>query len=283
MKNQVFDWSRFTLALRKEIVENWRQLVLVLVVLYAVMSILMILGNWMTEGSEELGLLTLRNYVVMIVFSISTIIMASLSFRGLVTKSSRTELLTSPSSMTEKFCVNILIYIVGFMMAFFIIAQLADLTRIAVLWPARSSSFNVPGPICFLDFIGGFTNSTFTTASSTAPTMGYHGLFRASLYIGLLTSPGLYMLGSVLWPKLSFLKTFAAIYAIEIVFMIIGMIVISGISSFQEFAMRLVSNFEDGTFAIAMFVAAIVQFVLYWVLSWVVFRRKDVVSRGIFH
>lgn len=278
MKNQVFDWSRFTLALRKEIVENWRQLVLALVVLYAVLSILMILGNWMTDGSEELELLSLRNYVVMMVFSISTIIMASLSFRGLVTKSSRTELLTSPSSMAEKFCVNILVYIVGFIVAFLIIVHLADLTRIAVLWLARSDTFNVPGPICYLDFIGGFTSSL-----STAPAMGYPGLFRASMYIGLLATPGLYMLGSVLWPKLSFLKTFAAVYAIEIVFMIIGMVIISGFSSFQEFAMRIVGNIEDGTFAIVMFVAALVQSVLYWVLSWVVFRRKDIVSRNVFH
>ena len=278
MKNQVFNWSRFMLALRKEIVENWRQLVLALIVLYAVMSILMILGNWMTDGSEKAELFFMRDYVVMMVFSISTIIMASLSFRGLTTKPGRTELFTSPSSMIEKFLVNVLIYVVGYMVAFLVIVQLADLTRLAVLWPAHSESFNVPGPICFLNFIGGFTSNL-----NAAPHIGHPEIFRNSMYIGLLASPGLYVLGSVLWPRLSFLKTFAAAYAIEIVVMIIGMIFIHGLGSFQNLAMLIINNIENGNFAIVMLIAAAVQFVLYWVLSWVVFRRKDVVSRGIFH
>ena len=278
MKNQVFNWSRFMLALRKEIVENWRQLVLALIVLYAVMSILMILGNWVTDGSEKAELFFMRDYVVMMVFSISTIIMASLSFRGLTTKPGRTELFTSPSSMIEKFLVNVLIYVVGYMVAFLVIVQLADLTRLAVLWPARSETFNVPGPICFLNFIGGFTSGL-----SNAPHIGHTGLFLAAIYVGLVGSMGLYFLGSVLWPKLSFLKTFAAIYALEMVVFIVGMIVLRGFGPIDELAMRVIERIEDGTFAIAMLVAAIVQLVLYWVLAWVVFRRKDVVSRGVFH
>ncbi len=48
-------------------------------------------------------------------------------------------------------------------------------------------------------------------------------------------------------------------------------------------AMWIFNNIQDGTFAITMLVASAVQLVLYWVLAWAVFRRKDVVSRGIFH
>lgn len=276
MKNQVFDWSRFTLALRKEIVENWRQLVLALIVLYAVLSIIMIIGNWMTQGRNDQELINLRYIIAMMAFSFSTIIMASLSFRGLMTKTSRTELLTSPSSMTEKFCVNTLIYVVGYIVSFFVIIQLADLTRIVVLWPAQSDSLNVPGPICFLNFVEGFHDSL-------TPQIGHLGIFKLSLYIGLLASPGLYLLGSVLWPRLSFLKTFAAVYVIEFVVFLFGMFIIRGFGSFQEFAMRLVDNIEDGTFSIIILVVAAVQLVLYWVLAWIVFRRKDIVSRGVFH
>ena len=276
MKNQVFDWSRFTLALRKEIVENWRQLVLALIVLYAVMSILMILGNWMTGGRNDQELINLRYMVAMSVFSFSTIIMASLSFRGLMTKTSRTELLTSPSSMTEKFLVNTLIYVVGYIVAFFVLAQLADLTRIAALWFARSESLNVPGPICFLNFTNQFSDNI-------TPHIGQIGIFKAAIYVGLLASPGLYLLGSVLWPRLSFLKTFAAVYAIEFVIFFFGMAILRGFGSFQEMAMRILDNIENGSFSIAMLVAAAVQLVLYWTLAWIVFRRKDIVSRNMFH
>ena len=52
MKNQVFNWSRFVLALRKEVLENWRQLSLAVLVTYALLSLLMILGNWRSEGAH---------------------------------------------------------------------------------------------------------------------------------------------------------------------------------------------------------------------------------------
>ena len=180
MKNQIFSWSRFTLALRKEVVENWRQLVLAMIVLYAVLTILMLLGNWMTSGDESADSVSARYTMVFSVFSMSAVIMASLSFRGLMTKTSRTELFTSPSSMTEKFTVNVLVYVVGYMIAFFAVTQLADLTRVVLLWGARSKDFNVPGPINFLPLVHKFTSGELEMV------MGKPGIFRAALYVGLL-------------------------------------------------------------------------------------------------
>ena len=277
MKNQVFNWSRFTLALRKEVVENWRQLVLAMAVLYAVLALLMVIGNWVSHGDDSPDSIHVRYTIVFMCFSVSTVIMASLSFRGLMTKTSHTELLTSPSSMTEKFAVNVLVYVVGYIVAFFVIVQLADLTRVALLWPARSESLVVPGPINFLPLI-----SKFVSAGELATVMGRVDLFHAALYLGLIASPGLYVLGSVLWPKLSFLKTFAAVYVIEMVIFVVGMIVMH-VFDVHDVAMRILNNIQDGTLATTMLVATIVQLVLYWVLAWVVFRRKDVVSRGMFH
>ena len=277
MKNQVFNWSRFTLALRKEVVENWRQLVLAMVVLYAVLTLLMVLGNWISGGDNDPNSVHLRYMMVFICFSVSCTIMASLSFRGLMTKTSRTELFTSPSSMAEKFAVNVLIYVVGYIVAFFVVAQLADLTRVALLWPARSDDFIVPGPINFLPLV-----SRFISNGEMETVMGNIGLFRAATYVGLIASPGLYVLGSVLWPKLSFLKTFAAVYVIEMVIFVIGMMVMR-VFDIEDVAMRILNNIKDGTFATFMLVATVVQLVLYWVLAWVVFCRKDVVSRGMFH
>lgn len=277
MKNQVFDWGRFTLALRKEVVENWRQLVLAVVVLYAVLTTLMVLGNWVSHGDSAPDSIHMRYVIVFLCFSVSATIMASLSFRGLMTKTGRTELLTSPSSMTEKFAVNVLIYVVGYTVAFFVVTQLADLTRVVVLWPARSDNFIVPGPINFLP-----TVSRFISAGELGKIMGRTDLFHVSMYLSLIASPGLYLLGSVLWPKLSFLKTFAAVYAVEMVIIVVGMIALR-IFDVDGMAMWIFNNIQDGTFAITMLVASAVQLVLYWALAWAVFRRKDVVSRGIFH
>ena len=43
--NQIFDWSRFTATLRKEVVENWRPIVFTLLGVYGLLTMFMILGN----------------------------------------------------------------------------------------------------------------------------------------------------------------------------------------------------------------------------------------------
>ena len=271
--------SRLGQALRKEVVENHRQIALTLIGLYAVYSLIMIFGNWVTRGSDDVQI---RHLMVMMVASTSWIVVASLSFRGLVNKPGRIELFMSPSSMTEKFIVNLLVYVVGFMAASLVIIQLADLTRIAVLWFARSNDFIVPGPICFVNFIGNALSPISSKGMNSE--LGYGGLFLASAYIGIIVaSPGLYYLGSALWPRLSFLKTFAVVYAIETVIFIVGMIAMSALDSPGSLAPIVEELLNGGNFSIAVFICSVVQAVLFWWLSWVVFRRKDVVSRGVFH
>ena len=278
MNNQVFSWSRFVLALRKEIVENWRQLTLALVVLYVVMTVLMLFGNWAFSDNITEEAVVLRSLVVFYAFSISTIIMASLAFRGLLSKADRTELFTSPSSMTEKFTVNVLVYVVAYIIAFFIIVQLADLTRFVLLLPARSETFIVPGPINFIPSVTDFL-STVTPSGE----MKHLQIFKAGILVSLVASPGMYLLGSTLWPRLSFLKTLAVSYGISLLVFIVGMILICSTTSPRDVAFLVVEKMQDGTFAIGTFIAAAVQAVLYWWLAWVVFRRKDIVSRGVFH
>ena len=278
MKNQIFDWNRFTLALRKEVTENWRQIGLAMLVLYGVMTLMMVFGNWMSEGREIDGWTSMRYMMVFVAFSMSSIVMASLAFRGLMTKTGRAELLTSPSSMTEKFIVNVLIYVVGYTLAFIVITQIADLTRIAVLWWAQSDTFKVPGPINFTVSI----NKAFSEMLTPSPVKDQYGLFVIAAYLGLVANAGLYLLGSVLWPKLSFLKTFAAVYIIQTVLFVVGIIIIQGLSTPDAVIQMIINNLENGTFATMMLVATVVQLVLFWVLAWVVFRRKDIVSQGIF-
>lgn len=276
MKNQVFDWSRFVQALRKEVVENGRQLLLAVLVTYGTLTMLMLLGNWMSSGDESPESIHLRYTFIFAAAGIATSAMASLAFRGLMTKTGRVELLTSPSSMTEKFAVNVVVYGLGYLVAFVVAAQLADLTRVAVLWFARSSSLIVPGPINFLCTVQ-------EMGDNFSPRLAYQSLFTVSLYLSLLANPGLYMLGSVLWPRISFLKTCAAVYVVQAVVMIVGLIVINGMGSFQDFVMSVVDSMKNGGFSIFMLESVALQVVLYWVLAWVVFHRKDVISKGMFH
>lgn len=229
----------------------------------------MILGNITLGANTSRPETMLRYNIVFMVYGFGSIIVASLAFRGLKDKKGRTEFLTSPSSTLEKYLVNVLIYVVGFIVVFPICAQLADLTRILVIWPW--SDGDVPGPINFLN--------TFHNVAHQQEWWKYDSkvILEITLWLGVLASPALYLLGSVLWPKLSFLKTFAAVYVIEIVIFILAMI---GISIFSDMptAAKWLKGLGQNTVMLWYTAFIAIQLIVYWPLSWILFKRKDVVS-----
>ena len=270
-ENQTFNWNRFGAALRKEVVENWRTLLFTAIAVYGILAIIMTLGNLVSGNSPSRPEQMLRYTVVYMVFGFASIIFASFAFGALKSKAGRTELFTSPSSTLEKFLVNATVYVLGFIVVYPILVQLADLTRIAVLWPWLGSE-NVPGPINFLSTIHKFAfQQDFWTLETNS-------WMEVSLWLGVLASPGLYFLGSVVWPRLSFLKTFAAVYAIETVVSIVAMICVFVFSDMKSFGLWVLSFFKDGNLMLMLAIFTALQLVVYWCLSWWLFKRKDVVS-----
>lgn len=267
--SQTFNWNRFVAALKKEVVENWRTLLLSTIGIYGTLALIMIIGNIIFGATSTRPETMLRYNMVFVVYGFGSIIVASLAFRGLKDKKGRTEFLTSPSSTLEKYLVNVLIYVVGFIVVFPICAQLADLTRILVLWPW--SDGDVPGPINFL--------STFHNVAHQQEwwKLDSKVILEISLWLSILVSPALYLLGSVLWPKLSFLKTFAAVYVIEIIVFIIAMIGISIFSDIQT-AAKWIKGLGQNTVMLWYIALLVIQLIVYWPLSWYLFKRKDVVS-----
>ena len=272
--NQIFNWSRFTAALRKEVVENWRTILFSILGIYLLLTVIMILGNFIDSISDNI-VSSLMNMVpqktVFFMLTIALMVVASLSFRNLKSKNGRVALFTSPSSTLEKFLVNVLIYVVGSIVVFFACAQLADLTRIGILSLVGADDLIVPGPINFLSAI----NDTVTGIGSIEPVAkGMRWIF----WLSLLATPGMYLLGSVLWPRLSLLKTFAAGQILSIAVMIIAFTLTNVLIPEDEIANWLKNMVESGTLTNWIAISLGVQAVLYWGLSWYLFKRKDVVS-----
>lgn len=272
--NQIFNWSRFTAALRKEVVENWRTILFSILGIYLLLTVIMILGNFIDSISDNI-VSSLMNMVpqktVFFMLTIALMVVASLSFRNLKSKNGRVALFTSPSSTLEKFLVNILIYVVGSIVVFFACAQLADLTRIGILSLVGADDLIVPGPINFLSAI----NDTVTGIGSIEPVAkGMNWIF----WLSLLATPGMYLLGSVLWPRLSLLKTFAASQILSIVVMIIAITLTNVLIPEDEIVNWMKNMVESGTLTNWIAISMGVQAVLYWGLSWYLFKRKDVVS-----
>ncbi len=272
--NQIFNWNRFTAALRKEVVENWRTIVFTILGIYLLLTVIMILGNIIDSISDNI-VSSLMNMVpqktVFFMLAIALMVVASLSFRNLKSKNGRVALFTSPSSTLEKFLVNVLIYVIGSIVVFFACAQLADLTRIGILSLVGADDLIVPGPINFLSAI----NDTVTGIGSIEPVAkGMNWIF----WLSLLATPGMYLLGSVLWPRLSLLKTFAASQILSIVVMIIAITLTNVLIPEDEIANWMKNMVESGTLTNWIAISMGVQAVLYWGLSWYLFKRKDVVS-----
>ena len=276
--NQTFNWSRFTAALRKEILENKRALIFTLVCIYGLLTMFMIIGNLVStigggeSMTETVDVEKLPQIMICSILSFVIMVSASLSFKNLTTKTGRTNLFMSPSSTLEKFLVNLLIYVVGMFVAFFACAQLADLTRIAALWAFRSESFIVPGPINFLTCFNDIADHY-----AVIETLSYKGLGWA-FFISILASGGLYFMGSVLWPRLSLLKTFAGVYAIETCIFIIAAPLFYLFGDMESFAKWMFDMFSGGAFSTSMIIWSIVMAVICYGLAWFLFKRKDVVS-----
>ena len=275
--NQTFDWSRFTAALRKELVENKRAILFTLLGTFGLLTIIMILGNLSTSTHdavyESLTYCVPQKFVYMFL-GLAIMIVASLAFRKLTSKTGRIEMFTSPSSMLEKFLVNALVYVIGYIVAFFICTQLADLTRIAVLWFFKDEYLIVPGPINFLNLIPDAVDGFGFGSAAEIPGEPSKWM-TINLIIGLLAGPGLFLLGSIVWPRLSLLKTFAAVYGLETILGITFMIVAINLNMVPV-GWWIINHLEQ--IMIAMTIFTVFQLILYWGLSWYLFKRKDVIS-----
>ncbi len=273
--NQTFDWGRFTAALRKEFVENKRALFFTVICIYGVLTLIMILGNLVTGLSVESMMESMDNKMpqrfIASIFTLVVCVSASMAFKNLTTKAGRTAMMTSPSSTLEKFLLNILIYVVGIVVVYFACAQVADLTRIAALWFFRGESFIVPGPINFLTSFSDVANHY------AVPSLGFQHMGWVMI-LGLVANDGCYLLGSIIWPRLSLLKTFAAIYAIEFCLFIIALPFFAIFGDMEAFAKWMFEYMTSGHFTTSMLIFVSVQAVLYFGLAWYLFKRKDVIS-----
>ena len=288
--NQIFDWGRFTSALQKEVVENKRQLLLVVSSIFLFFLLIMILGNVVSnaiitnDGTSEAGgkvvMDIMPSVVVMSSYSFIVMIIASLAFRNLTSKTGRVSLFTSPASMTEKFTVNLVVYVIGAFVAFLVCAHLADLARIAILTPFKSKTFYVPGPMNFLSILTS-SSADIMTITDFFEDSGYTASnFKLMTILAIFLGPAMYFMGSVLWPRWAVIKTFATQQVLNsVVNVIAGLIVASPIligASWDK-----LSNIDGSKLMDAISLGNYISYAIAlvcWYGAWYLFKRKDVVS-----
>lgn len=197
---------------KRTVVENRRNILITLGVMFGMILLVSVLFTKMFEHDydwrgEE------RGAILWLVYAwISAIVMqitGSLTFSCMSTKSKRIANLMLPARQSEKFFGNCLIYVVGGNLALILSLILAD-SLSAMIFGFAPGWYYLPQNLDFSEIIA---------------EMPYACNFIAICVLGLLffylMGQSIYVLGSAWWPRKSFLKTFVAIMALQIIIPII--------------------------------------------------------------
>jgi hypothetical protein len=278
--NEIFNIKRFGLVLSKDIQEKGKKYLLQFLTMVGIMTIGVIWYYYTERFNNDVFNYDNKDLLTWacILFLIFGLIFSSTFMDSMREKTERISTLTTPASDFEKFFSRWLIVTVGFVIAFFAAFWMADIVRVAFL------SFKYPTlkyptlNISFLDLSG-----------LIAPKGGYSGnyLFVENTFgmwvftYALLQS--LFILGATFWQKLSFVKTFAAIGAIVILFIFLNKWVIEiffgNFNRFSEVLNTFLSNpSHEATLKTASCIFAFFT-AINWIIAYFRFRESEIIKR----
>ena len=274
--NNSFSISRFALLLKKDFTENIRLYAIGSVSLLFGLATLMVLGSPLICLPAEEGGAIFATFPIYYLFCLSLCIAASMMFPQFRTKQGRLSVFMLPATNAEKYAEQIFTNIFCFALMFVACVIAAEGIRMVVapwVWGDVEASFVVNLGSYVDHFAISIPKEAVAFAQAFAELGITPGLFIGVIVAGNLCSLGVFTLGAMLWPKYSFIKTYVAIYILQIAFSILGVIAASIFSSFdwtQYFSTR-------GLF-IGLIVALGVGAVVAFVASYIVFTHKKVIS-----
>ncbi|MBQ8672947.1 MAG: hypothetical protein IJ511_02665 [Bacteroides sp.] len=279
MSECFFSMPRFVHLCRKEMVENWKKLVLRLVMIYGVMTISFLWfcsceyngdpasSYWKDRLADpffDFG--ASMFYVYWLAFGALS---ASLFMEGMKSKTGRTRLLLTPCTTFEKFFVRWVIYIPAFLVAYLILFRLADWTRLLVMKPFFPWAGQI-APVSFPAVLG------FTVDISRR----LEWLNLLMMLGGYFFMQSFFVLGSVLWPRRSFVKTFAALILLGLV---VTMVVAWACGAFIPDDGSVPDSYfanwsEAGVKLLASFLLSCAT-LFNWALAYFRFRESEIINR----
>jgi uncharacterized membrane protein len=254
--NQAFSFARYSALLKTYVTENGKTLALYTAVLIGI-SILVgaFIGNNLTtdtriSGDPRVGEIMMGAYIYA-AFSFCLAISASFMFSSMQSRSSRISTLMLPASMAEKYLVRYTVYFILYIASFIIATLFGEAARLL------ASPSDTP---CIFSEIG----TLFSYLSQAKVTT-----FLVLYLIGaVLSNHSFYTLGSSLWPRHSFFKTFIASIAL-------GMVMVIIIPSEQLILFS--EAFKDRNWSILALIY--IWAAVCYLLSWLRFRSTQIVQR----
>jgi hypothetical protein len=248
--NQVFSFERYLALLKTYMIENGKTIALYTAVFLGITILIESFLGIKVHVYEATGpIVNLYTYAVL---TMGTALSSSLMFSSMQDKAGRIGTLMLPASHAEKFAVRTTVYLILYVITVAIVLLIGE----GVRYICSPSNFNA---IAILNLGDEFDSVTF---------------FRFSwclLIAGAISSHSTFTLGSILWPRKSFLKTYAACTIIQIVLSII-----LPLTLFRDYIEYILLN---GSVETWIYASSFVYSAILYVIAFILFRRAQVVQR----
>lgn len=274
IKDTFFSAPRFMNLCRKEMVENWKSNILRMVLLYGIMTVVMIWNGCFVydrsynnvESNDQMWMFLLLVFV----WSLWGFgcLSASFTMEKMKSKASRLSVLMTPATPFEKYFSRWLISTVVYLVVFLIAYKLADYTRVLIFSITYPDNVSIT-PVDLLHIVGKRDHYVLVEDNWAIVALIASYLFTQSCFV----------LGSSIWPKNSFLKTFAAGVIITIVYASLTGIIIK---SFLINNMRnpFETEFVSRDAGFGLMTAVFMLFALLnWVLAYFRFKESEIINR----
>ena len=252
IKDTFFSLPRFMNLCRKEMVESWKSNVLRIVLLYGVMTVVLVWNGYFAYRTHDSVRFLERH------------------MEEMKSKTNRLSVLMTPATPFEKFFSRWLVSTVVLLVVFFITFELADYTRVLVYSLIYPDVKEVILPVNLGDLVG-----------SGKRWYLFHKTYELTLVLSIYCFvQSLFVLGSSVWPKNSFLKTFVSVTIIVLIYVLVGMLVgdmlFSGSSKDYGYIFSSITK-EQVT------VMVTVGFMLFafvnWTLAYFRFKESEIIQR----
>ena len=276
IKDTFFSLPRFMNLCRKEMVENWRSNVLRMVLMYGVMAVVMVWNGYFEYRYWHSGQIEDPAWTFLLVVFIWSLwgfgcLSASFTMEKMKTKTSRTSMLMVPATPFEKFFSRWFVFTVVFLVIFLISYKLADYTRFIIYSLAYPEEKDFIIPVDLSHLVG--------------ERKTYYTLCRTGLQFGALLSAyffvqSLFVLGSSICPKNSFLKTFASGTVIAIVYFLLAVFMSKMfLENGNYYSENVFTGMSEDTAMSIMIVVGIFFTLMNWTLAYLRFKESEIVNR----